>query len=257
MYFYLYDFFLAHHKFRSILTRIENRLIDLGIHGKIERMSVLKNLKEVVEDRVKQGAETVVAVGTDAIFKKLLPIVAQEREITLGFIPMKESLIGKALGIPVGEGACDVLSARIVERIDLGKVNNHYFFSTLVTPKPEAVILESQEEKGFSIAPIENRNLLEISNFNLSPDREKTPFFSNPKDGRLEATFTPTTSTLFRKTRLDVFHRSLFPFRKMRIRSVDAPIALLVDGETLVKTPVTVEVVPRKLRLIVGKKRFF
>lgn len=256
MYYYLYDSFLSDKKYIQSLAKIENRLIDLGINGKVEKMSVLKSIKEVVEDNVKGGADTIIAVGNDKTFVKVFPTVAAQKNITFGFIPVDNSTIAKILGIPLAEKACDVLSARIIEKIDIGKVNNHYFFSSLEVPQAKDVSLECNGGH-FSISSISNMDYIQICNLSYTPiDTEKHKNVCNPKDGLLEAVFTPKEKGTFGKDKLATKKQSVFPIKKMKITSKDT-VSLIADGETVVKTPATVEVLNKRLSIIVGKERTF
>ena len=65
MYYYIYDSYLAEKKYESTIARIENRLTDLGINGKINRLSFLKNIHQIIGEEVKRGVKTVVVVGSD------------------------------------------------------------------------------------------------------------------------------------------------------------------------------------------------
>ena len=46
MYAYIFDSFLQERKYQHELGQIENRLATLGIQGKIEKMTILKNIQE-------------------------------------------------------------------------------------------------------------------------------------------------------------------------------------------------------------------
>jgi diacylglycerol kinase family enzyme len=256
MYYYLYDSFLSDKKYIQSLAKIENRLIDLGINGKIEKMSVLKSIREVVEDNVKSGADTIIAVGNDKTFTKVFPVIATQSNVTFGYIPMENSTIAGILGVPVAEKACDILSARIIEKIDIGKVNNHYFFSSLEVPHAQDVSLECNGGH-FSISSISNTDHIQICNLSYTPiDTDKQKNVCNPKDGLLEAVFTPKGKGAFGKDKLVTKQQSIFPIKKMKITSDDT-VSLIADGETVVKTPATVEVLNKKLNIIVGKERSF
>ena len=127
MYLYLYDSFLNSSKHTKMLARVEMRLTDLGIGGKIARLSPLKNIRELIKDEVKNGVKTVVAVGNDKTVIQIVNDIA-EHAVTLGIIPVgKNNKIAAALGISGTDEACPILSARKLEKIDLGKANNTYF----------------------------------------------------------------------------------------------------------------------------------
>jgi hypothetical protein len=176
--------------------------------------------------------------------------------VTFGYIPVENSTIAKMLGIPVAEKACDVLSARIIERIDIGKVNDQYFFSTLEVPEASNISLECNGGH-FNISSISKSDHIQICNLSYAPiDTERRKNVCNPKDGYLEAVFTPKEKGAFGKDKLATKKQSVFPIRKMKIVS-DEIVSLVADGETIVKTPATVEVLSKKLSIIVGKERKF
>src|SRR3989339_1961009 len=130
MYLYIYDSFLNDKKYSDLLISIEKRLTDLGIKGKIARLSILKNMKEMIMDGVKEGVQTVVAIGNAQTFAKVINVVA-DLDVALGLIPVdNNNPIAKVLGIPPKVMACDVLASRIIKKIDLGKINNYYFLNT-------------------------------------------------------------------------------------------------------------------------------
>ena len=55
MYLYIYDNFLTEKKYQSLLYKIENRLVDLDIKGRVVRLNILKNMRDVVDSGIKQG----------------------------------------------------------------------------------------------------------------------------------------------------------------------------------------------------------
>ncbi|EKD32917.1 MAG: hypothetical protein ACD_76C00116G0003, partial [uncultured bacterium] len=48
MYYYVYDDFVQDKRFEKDLQKIENRLTDLGISGKIARLALFKHADELV-----------------------------------------------------------------------------------------------------------------------------------------------------------------------------------------------------------------
>ena len=88
MYLYIYDSFLNHKKYTDLLTKIEKRITDLGIKGKVAKLSVLKNMKELILDGVREGVQTVVVIGNSQSFTKVINIVAN-LDVTLALIPVE------------------------------------------------------------------------------------------------------------------------------------------------------------------------
>ena len=125
MYLYIYDSFLSDKKYSDLLSQIEKRVTDLGIKGRIARLSILKNMKELITDGIKSGVQTVVVIGNAQTFAKVINIVAG-LEVVLGLIPVEnDNKIAKMLGVPPKLLACDVIAASIIKKIDLGLINGH------------------------------------------------------------------------------------------------------------------------------------
>jgi len=245
MYLYIYDSFLNDKKYADLLIKIEKRLTDLGIKGKIARLSILKNMKEMITDGVKEGVETVVAIGNAQTFAKVINVVA-DLDVTLGLIPVDtNNEIAKVLGIPPKVLACDVLASRIIKKIDLGKINNYYFVNTAQIENGDVTI----EYKDFKISPITVKNKITLYNFASQ--------FSNssPIDGVLEAVITPIKSGVFGKKKIE---HTVLPFTKIKIGSqAEEQVAILTDEQIIMKTPAEIKVIPEKLKVIVGSDRQF
>lgn len=263
MYLYLYDHFLNDNKYQKVLSRIEMRLNDLGIGGKITRMSPLKNIRDLISDEIRFGVKTIVAVGNDETISSVINNIAKYENLTFGMIPVeKNSFIAQNLGIPSGEDACDVLSARKLEKIDLGKVGNTYFISG-VNILAENTISVLCEDKYQIIPETENCSIFVC---NLRPAilgegiASASGSFFNPRDGMLEALVQPIkklTKNFFGVFKKDVgVQNSIFPFKKISILTKKS-VTITTDGKKVFKPPVDIEVVPNKLTVIVGRGQFY
>lgn len=248
MYLYIYDSFLSHKKYTDLLIKIEKRVTDLGIKGKIARLSVLKNMKEMILDGVRNGVQTVVVIGNNQSFAKVINIVA-DLDVTLGLIPVEnENSIAKILGIPPGVMACDVLASRITKKIDLGKINSHYFIKSAEILNGDVDI----EYDNFSITPTTEQNHIAIYNF---ADEKIDQHYSKPVDGVLEMVLTPIKNTLFGKKSIK---KTVLPFKKIKITSkTEDQVSIITDEQIIMKTPAEIKVVPEKLKIIVGSDRQF
>lgn len=255
MHYYIYDHFLSDRKYIPIINRIETKLTDLGINGRTEKLTILKSLPEVVNEAKKRKASTIIAVGNDSTVSKTISLLPN-LNITLGIIPIgPNNEIAQILGIPEGEAACETLSARLTEKIDLGKANGYYFISHLKLPPEKEVIIDCGD---YHIRPLPENNTINICNFNILSDTKKK-LFSNPKDGVLEAVFSPTKKStgLFSVFKSKYSRDSIFPFKKIKVKCHKECLPALADGHTTIKTPISIEVVPKKLKVIVGKNRMF
>jgi len=262
MYYYLYDLFLNDKKYDKLLARIESRLTDLGINGKIGRLTMLKNVDELVQDEISRGAKTVVAVGNDKTLCKVLNGLAKSDDVVLGFIPIGSGNdIAKDLGIDLEEAACDILSARKIEKIDLGKANGQYFLSNVQIKSGQ---IELEFDKGYKVIPVNNNEVV-IYNLASSSIMLQNKFI-NPQDGWLETLVEPKRPGLIKL--LNIFlkskkfkkigGRSVFPTKKLVINSSGPePVPVLIDNEKVLKTPVKIEIAPKKLKMVVGKNRLF
>ncbi|HBV33483.1 TPA: hypothetical protein DIC39_02230 [Patescibacteria group bacterium] len=251
-YFYLYDTFTSERAHAGTLVRIENALTDLGIQGRVGRLTILKSAKDLIDSAIKDGADTVVAVGNDITISKAAAALAGKKpDVALGIIPVgdKEQSVARLLGIPIGVLACHVLSSRIIEAIDLGRVNNQYFIrSVAVSGTPEV-----ECDDRFSLA-FNRPHQIKICNLDLWELNGETKM-SNPKNQLLETVLTPLPHKGFLGFGKKPEPGSQLVMESCRITSPGNSLPVVVDGERVLKTPVTIKVANARLKVIVGKKR--
>ena len=250
MYVYIYDTFLADQKYQKTLVQVETKITDLGINGKIHRLSPLKNLRDILSRETKKGSNTIVMVGNDASIGQIISLVAGQ-DTTLGIIPVgKENNIANTLGINSIAEACEILSARRVEKLDLGKINSHYFlYSAEILSNNVAIEIDGK----YKIDPTLMRNKIHVFNLKYSPN-SKSIF--DPQDGVMETIIEPEGGFLNRVTSANTDQQSFFPGKKIEIRGKKG-VQILTDNRNILNAPATIEVAPKKLNVIVGKKRLF
>ncbi|MFH1253774.1 MAG: diacylglycerol kinase family protein [Candidatus Uhrbacteria bacterium] len=252
MYLYVYDAFVQDRRYEKEIQKVENRLTDLGIAGKIIRLGLFRRADEFIRDEVKHGgATTVVAVGNDTTVRQVIDVVT-EAGVVLGIIPFgPESRIANLLGIPEGEAACDILSARIVETLDTGAVNGKRFVCNVSLP---AVKAEIQCEGNYRITP-QGRGTIEVRNL-FAPDEGGRGAVSNPTDGCLEVVIQAEVKSgglaFWRTTRGE----SVIPLRSLEIRTPE-PVSALMDGVPIEGSRFEFSVKARALKVITGKERSF
>lgn len=256
MYLYVYDAYVQDPKFEGTLAKVENRLLELGINGKVERLSYLKSPSELILDGLKRGARTVVAVGNDDTFKKVLTAVAPF-DVVIGIIPIGErSRTADVFGVGHEEKACDTLSMRLVQSIDLLQANNHFVLSSIHIPARQMVTVEFDQK--FRVTPMQYRDEVTISNlgpiFDKDPDRRKQ--VHNPQDGVIEAEFRPIEKSLLRRSKSHGV-RSMFHGKTIKVYGRDEKVNMIADLNTKVTSPLTVRVLPKAQKIVVGKKRKF
>ncbi len=259
MHIYLYDTFVGQKKFDSVLARIETRTTDLGLNGKIVRMGVMNSVAETVANEIKKGAKTITAVGNNALVNKAINAIAGlsaknvlAKNVPLGIIPVgkKDNTIAEYLGIPSEEAACDILSARRIEKLDLGKANDLYFLTYATITSLGTTI---DIDQNYSI---EIKGTGDISVVNLPTDIKMPPGSkSNALDGVLELCIKTSGARKFLPISPQQNSASIFSFNKLSIINKNHP--LIIDNSISVKTPVVLSLAKEKINVIVGKNRNF
>ncbi|PKL72441.1 hypothetical protein CVV26_01590 [Candidatus Kuenenbacteria bacterium HGW-Kuenenbacteria-1] len=254
MYYYIYDSYLNHPQYNKVLTKIENKLIDLGLKGKIIKLSAFKKLKGVINEIIKQGAETIVICGDDQIINQTINCL-ENFDICFGFIPItSSSKIARVLGIPPFETACNVLANRIIKKIDLGKINEYYFLSQLEIFNVNNVECDDQYHLYFK-----TNQPFYIYNLSFLNFQKKI----NPQDGFLEIAISCTKIFKFiPKFVLKLFKKenkidSFVLVKKIKINS-NKEIFLQIDyNPKIILSPAFIKIIPNKFKIIVGKERSF
>ena len=204
-------------------------------------------MKELISDAVKDGVETVVVVGDNQTFSKVINVVA-DLDVVLGLIPVDNNNIAEVLGIPPKVLACEVLASRIIKKIDLGKINNHYFINTAEIINGDVTI----QYNNFKIQPTTENNHIALYNF---PNNQNISNSINPVDGVLDLVITPVKTSLLGKKSLS---GTTLPFNEIKITSnQEDQVPIITDKHIIMKTPAKITVTPQRLKVIVGPDRFF
>lgn len=259
MYYYLYDSFLADRKYERVLAAVETRLTDLGISGKVGRLTPFTNARGLIRDEVRRGVQTVVVVGNDETVAKVVGGI-DEAKLTLGFIPIGvPTTIARSLGIPEGEDACDVLSKRVTQKIDLGSVNGQLFLSQVRMPSAKVRI---EGDGKYRLTSLTEDCDLVVSNMRIS-DAEDAPAavpggyaVGDPMDGWLDALIAPRKQSLLGRFGRRDEGRTVIPLRRLSITS-EEPIMVEADGRQFSHNVVSIEIVPDRLKVITGRERSF
>lgn len=255
MYFYIYDSFLSERRYERELAAVEARLTDLGLSGKVSRLTPFNNARGLIRDETRRGAQTIVAVGNDETVGKVIDGLA-EASITLGIIPIgAPTSIADVLGVPVGVEACEVLSRRVAGRVDLGSANGHLFLSEVRVAGPgisvetdghfRLTLLDDTSE--FLVSNLRNRDMAS----GLAPSRA-----GDPRDGLLDLMVFPTVSGgLFSRLRVNS-GVTVIPTQRATF-SAEEPFDVLADGREFSTDSLVVEIVPDRLKVISGRERVF
>lgn len=252
MYVYIYDSFLDNNKYQKTLAKIETRVTDLGLNGKIIRLSVIKNIKDLIAGEIKRGVKALVAVGNDSTFSHILNS-GDLSSIPLFIIPINygPNEIANSLGIKMEEGACDILAARIIEKVDIGVANNSLFLSC-ATIETKGTILEIDNQYSMETSENGEINIINLLTNSLALNIKGEA--SDPKDGLLEI-FIKTTKSSYLLNKKET-GQSLIPTRALNVHN-EKGVPLLLDGCLKINTPANISILKQKISLIVGKNRNF
>jgi hypothetical protein len=244
MHVYIYDDYLDKSKYNRAINRLEIRLTDLGLNGKIIRLGGIKNIKIAIQNELRLGAKTIIAVGNNQTINKIIGAIIDtdifgdfQKKTLLGIIPIgDDNSIANSLGIKNYEEACNILLARRIEKIDLGLAGQHYFLNhASITGEDTSLELD-----GYTI---ETSPKTEIIIINLLSG-QKGIVGSNPHDGLLD---------IYIKSR----HGYDTHLRSSSFTITNQNKHLLVDNVLEIQTPVKLGVVRDRVNVIVGKDRSF
>jgi len=244
---YIYDDYLNKNKYSRVLNRVEIRLTDLGLNGKIIRLGAIKNIRDVIQNEIKSGAKTIIAVGNNQTVNKIIGAVIDnelygffQKNILFSIIPIgDDNSIADSLGIKKEEEACNILLARRVKKIDIGIVNNYYFLNKATIESQGSII----DINGEYIIEPQEKGTISVFNLKSSANDDKN-IKVNPIDGKLDVYIKNKGKDL-----------SFLSVSKLKISNEHHP--LILDDIIEIKTPADINIIAGKLNVVVGKDRSF
>lgn len=244
MYGYIYDVFWSQKPYEKELIRIENSLTDLGFNGSIVKLSLINNVGHAVQDLLKKGVSTIVAIGGDQLFSKIADQVDIFKDTTLGLIPLgSHGQMAELFGIPKGEEACKTLAARLVQDVTLSQINSQYFIHSAIIQDPRVKIICHDK---FIVGPTSPEAVVSIVNTNPTADE-------GLQQRSLSVIITPASQRgLFKKS--ETFPSTHIKSQRLFIKEPKG-IPILVDGQKTINTPATLEVSDKKISVIMGRDR--
>jgi diacylglycerol kinase family enzyme len=183
-----------------------------------------------------------VVVGNDHTFLNALQVVAQHN-CALGFLPVGENTLGALFGITDPLDGCNTLSRRITKQLPLGKANQTYFLNEATGVLPRTTQLRCNEQWNL-ITQTEQTNCT-ISNLShAGGDHTQLQLLLEPQRA--------TTSWLRKAKPL---HPTTVVLTKVTIDHPETPVGMLLDGTTMIKSPITFTLKSKAIKVIVGKQR--
>ena len=248
-YAFLYDDLLEDRRYERLIADIESRLTTLDVRGEVSHLTLFQSAKTLAQNLVRQGASTIVLVGNDHTLDKVMWF-APDLPVTFAYIPVcAPSHVADLLGIPVGLGACDVIAARYIEELDVGRLDDRYFLTQVVVPQTTAAV---SIEGAYQISAPESGSLV-IQNLGSSNGESSSQCIQRAKDGRLDVIMTPRdpNASRWRKSGLKP---TTIPIHTGEIISTD-PIDVQVDNHVVNGFRFKVSIAPGKLKMITGRGR--
>lgn len=250
MHTYIYDSYLSDKKYFNTVNEIESKLTDLGLSGRVCRLSPLRSLREVINQELKRMPKTLVVIGNDSIVSQAISHMGGS-EVPLGIIPVGEmNQIASRLGIDENS-ASSVLSARRLVQVDLGVLENKTFLkgAELMGDKLRLLVDNNyyvQAEPGIKI---------EIINFLLHQEDDELSVKTSYHNGQLYLVITKLIEKRgLLKSRFEE-EQSIIPFKELEIEGDN--VSAMLDGFVKIINPQKSFVLPRGLKVIVGKQRNF
>lgn len=280
MYFYILDGTnISPAQFERAQVMLQGLLAEFKISGEMARVTSIRGIKELVETASERGVKTLIACGTDDTFNLMLAYL-HGRDFALGFVPLvDDSYLARILGINSLHTAVKTIAARRIEKIDLAMLNDNYFISQVEFGIAAAKVRQmgwlsslrglSSNAHDLSIR-IDNSYTMEISCLggtvtNSRATSSSSSTIANPTDGFLDLLILEKMSRMdILKHKPDIAEGVLenIPGTSViKCRQVEflepRGFPLTIAGRTFAKVPAVITIVPKYLRMIVGKNRTF
>jgi diacylglycerol kinase family enzyme len=300
MYYYVYDSFVKKDKqaFRR-LEKVNAGLTRFGMLGEIAESDSRQGVRDMVQQGIDKGHSTIVVIGDNRTLHEAANAVLAHEHVALGMIPVGGDIsLAHSLGIDDLEALPEVLSARKVEKIDLGVVNDQVFIGSLdfygssaildqqkvrlmrrsplvrlkgffsYLKKAEARELDLEVDSMYRIhARTPHLSFVNIRTSDVAGDvkgkQARVRFDSNM--GRLHLVIVDDLprNVLYRhsghitdREYERIPHTSFFEGDRFAISSPQ-PLDLWADNVHIGTTPATIGIIPKQLKMIVGKRRLF
>lgn len=266
-------------KFERLQTELQGLLSEFKIAGECARVTPLRSVADLVDTASQRGTKTLVAVGSDDTFNLMLAAL-RGRDFTLGFIPFDEnSFLATILGIDSLFTGVKTIAARRVEKIDLAKIAGNYFINYLEFGVMSqnlkganwlsSLKLLSTEPKTYTIRIDDsyniNINALGGLAVNIRSTSSKNESIANPTDASLDLLIleklSKTEILRYRKVIAEGCLEEVPKATVIKCKKIEflEPRGhnLTMLGRAVAKFPSAVEIIPQRLRMIVGKNRTF
>ncbi|MEZ4180310.1 MAG: hypothetical protein R3B41_02220 [Candidatus Doudnabacteria bacterium] len=280
MYFYILDGTnIPAPQFEKAQVTLQGLLAEFRISGEMVRVTSIRTIQDLVELASQRGVKTLIACGTDDTFNLMLAYL-KGRDFALGFIPLvDDSYLGNILGLDNLLTSVKTVAARRIEKVDLAVMGENYFISQVEFGVASTQIKKMSwfaslrkpklKETKFKIR-VDNSYTMEIACLggtvtNSRPHSSSKAMIANPTDGYLDLmTLEPMNKVDVLKYKPDISQGMLEQIPKtsvIKCKQVEflepRGLPLTIAGRTFAKIPATISIIPKQLRMIVGRNRTF
>jgi YegS/Rv2252/BmrU family lipid kinase len=285
MYYYILNPASGGGRINKIQDRLKSKLKELGIAGEFVKSIGEGDVTKLTAMGIKKGYKTIVAVGGNGTINEVINGVGNSG-VAVGIIPIGDkNELAKSLGISDWQTACNILAARKIETLDIGRVGKSYFITSVDIGFEAEMAEQKPAETSLIHKTMYYRKALSWSSkfkpqkatLNLNDEyMVDTDFFNikitnshvsgRKKEGTgnmLDVLVTGKMShlnslkyivnpdSLKQEKKPDL---SLFRTKRVVVNTLK-PAPVVVDGKILYKTPVLCEISNRKLKIIVARKK--
>ncbi len=280
MYYYILDpQNIDPQKFEQRQIELQGYLAEFKISGEMGRVTSLRTIADLVETASERGVKTLVACGSDDTFNQMLAAL-KGRDFILGFIPFDEhSFLAKILGVPDVFTGVKTIAARRLERIDLAKIAGNYFINYLEFGALSQNLKTVGFWSGMKFLSTQAKNLVaridDSYNINLPAlgglvvnirsSSSQGQNIANPTDGNLDLLILEPLNRMqiltYRKDIAEGLLEKVPNTTVIKCKKIEflepRGTTITMLGRLVAKFPSTVEIIPQRLRMIVGKNRTF
>jgi len=243
---YIYDDFLNKSRYRRAINRVEIRLTDLGLNGKIIRLGAIKNIKDVIQAEMKNGIKNIIAVGNNETVNKVVSsMIANktygffQKDVLFSIIPIGgNNSIAHSFGIKKEEDACNILLARRVQKIDVAYAGNNIFLNKAELFSNDAVV-EIDDDYHLELNRKANIKIININDDNYLAFKNKID--SNDNNLNLIVSGRNQDNTFITSKHI----------------KINGTGELILDETISVPMPTEIGIIEQKINVIVGKDRSF
>ncbi len=243
---FVYDDFVASKRHQTCVNRLETRLTDLSLSGKIIRLNNIRNIQNLILQEVRAGIKNIFIVGNnETVIKVLTPLLSDDlpdllrNALVLSIIPIgkQNQSIAQSMGIYSSQEACNIILARLIKKIDLALADDNLFINKL------ELFNENIDINLFTDYTLSTIKRTDIKIYNVVDRLDlKTNTNILPDDGLLD---------LIINKKADL---SYINFKKIKIKGAKEA---LLDDYLLIKNPNFIKVSDIQINFIVSKNRTF